>query len=179
MYSRRTVNHVLQRVVELLTWQGLVCMRLCSCVSRVPPITTCTPIDGWYFKSLLASAATWFASSLVGHRTRTLIDGLFCSRSTRGNLERTSIAGSWNWTLSTIIDWKYRVRYITEIKQKHQGQYQKGHCFSCSSLCLCKNIVACKARKVAKSYASKYSSPLHTNWFNSYILMTCKSNLNN
>lgn len=81
---------------QYFTWHGLVCIFFCSSANRVPPITTCTQIDGWNLRSLSASAAAWSASSRVGQITRTLIGGLLWSRSTGGNFETTSIAGSWS-----------------------------------------------------------------------------------
>ena len=85
------------------TWQGFVCMHFCSSVSLVPPITTWTPIDGWYFNKVLASVAIWLASSRVGHITSTRIGGCFWSRPTGGDLMTTSIDGSWNQ--QTSIKW--------------------------------------------------------------------------
>lgn len=78
------------------TWQGFAWIRFCSRASLVPPITTWTPIEGWYFNKVFASAAAWFASSLVGHITRTKIGGRFWSRLIGGDFVTTSIDGSWN-----------------------------------------------------------------------------------
>lgn len=98
-YRSRTMTCIVYPSLSNDTWHGFACIRFCSRVSLVPPITTWTPIEGWYFNRLLASAAAWLASSRVGQMTSTTIGVRFWSRSTGGNFTTTSIAGSWNWDL--------------------------------------------------------------------------------
>lgn len=106
-------------MMKKLTWQWFVCIRFCSRASLVPPITTWTPREGWYFNRVLASAAAWLASSLVGQIIRTTIGGRFSSRPTGGDFKRISIDGSWNQELqklessqASISDNWYSEKYI-------------------------------------------------------------------
>lgn len=92
-------HKVMVAIKNGFTWQGLACMRFCSKASLVPPITTWTPMEGWYFSSLVASAAAWLASSRVGHMISTRNGGRFWSRSIGGDFTTTSIDGSWIGTL--------------------------------------------------------------------------------
>jgi len=78
-----------------LTWQGLFWMRFCSENIFVPPVTTWAPMVGWYLSSLVASTATWRASSRVGHTTRTRIGVWFWPGSLGVDFTTTSIDESW------------------------------------------------------------------------------------
>lgn len=95
---------------EKLTWHGFACMRFCSRASLVPPITTWTPSEGWYFNRVLASAAAWLASSRVGQITSTTIGGRFWSRLMGGDFTRISIDGSWNQELKKLVSSEALIR---------------------------------------------------------------------
>lgn len=130
------------------TWQGFACMRFCSTAILVPPIIACTPIEGWYLNSVFASAAAWFASSLVGHTISTFIGALFWSRSGGGNFTTTSIAGSWKqeefhcrWGLKKIYI-AASCKTCQHAEYRGQGFYQKCYSLSCACPCSSQNILA-------------------------------------